>query len=60
MAKEIKFKKFTNIRELEEGQTLRNTGSGEVYTIIFTDGYTVVATRSLTVTNPFEWEIVKK
>lgn len=49
----------TELKALNNGDIVRGKHSGQAYTVISNDGRTVVAVRSITVTNPEEWDIVR-
>jgi len=53
----MKVKKCSSLDELKVGNIIRNLGSGNTYTVI-EKGKSIVAIRSMIVTNPDEWEII--
>lgn len=47
-----------DVTKLQEGDIIRNKGSGQAYTVINRDGKFAVAVRSVSVMNPDEWDLV--
>ena len=48
-----------DISSLDRGDVIQNRGSGLTYVVIANYGDRAVAVRTLTVTNPDEWELMK-
>ncbi len=49
-----------NIQQLEVGDHVLNIGSGNVYVIIHLHGSHAVAVRSVDVSNPSEWSVLRE
>lgn len=50
----------SDFENLRDGDIVQNKGSGNAYIIVSNDGNTIVAVRSITITNPSEWTLVYK
>lgn len=57
---EIEFIPLKSISNLRVGDTIRHKDSESVYNVIYVQNNFALAIRRVHVTNPDEWEIIKK
>ena len=50
---------LTSIRELQRGDIVRHQCVGDSYVVEHIDGDTAIGVRTISITNPDEWELVK-
>ncbi len=57
---ESKYESFASISELKPGMIVRGKSTGQAFMVIVNFGDRVTAVSTADVTNPDEWEVLKK